>query len=276
MSQDPVEAIAQAVLYEGYLLYPYRPSAVKNQFRWTIGGVHPRESGEPWQIQTQCLVAGAAGEVEVEVELRYLQPLSRTEASGPHQDAMARRVSCTGDRMALAQEGPIEGSVEQEAVAVGEGLSRITVRVSNTTPIAPGSDRESWLLHTMASAHLVLRVRDGHFVSLIDPPEKLAAEARACVQVGVWPVMVGSEEARDTMLAAPMILEDFPRIAPESPGDLFDGTEIDEILTLRILTLTDAEKDEIRRTDDRARALLERTEALTEEELMSLHGQVRR
>ncbi len=74
------------------------------------------------------------------------------------------------------------------------------------------------------------------------------------------------------MLASPIILYDYPQIAPESPGDLFDGTEIDEILTLRILSLTEAEMSAV---DDRARALLQRTAALTGDDLMRLHGTVR-
>ena len=43
MNLAPVEAIAKAVLYEGYILYPYRASNVKNQRRWTFGGVYPRD-----------------------------------------------------------------------------------------------------------------------------------------------------------------------------------------------------------------------------------------
>ncbi|MBO0703460.1 MAG: hypothetical protein J2P38_11040, partial [Candidatus Dormibacteraeota bacterium] len=90
-----------------------------------------------------------------------------------------------------------------------------------------------------------------------------------------WPVLVGDPGTADVMLASPIILEDHPRVAPESPQDLFDATEIDEILSLRILTLSDAEKAELRRTDARAAALLERTESLTPEEFLRLHGTLR-
>ena len=41
------------------------------------------------------------------------------------------------------------------------------------------------------------------------------------------------------MLISPIILGDHPAIAPESAGDLFDATEIDEILTLRVMTMTE-------------------------------------
>jgi len=76
-------------------------------------------------------------------------------------------------------------------------------------------------------------------------------------------------------LSSPIILYDYPQIAPESAGELFDSTEIDEILTLRILTLTDEEKREMRNLDDRGRRILERTETMPLEQLMKLHGAVR-
>jgi hydrogenase maturation protease len=121
----------------------------------------------------------------------------------------------------------------------------------------------------------VLRVAGGEFVSLLEPPDEYREAAIACRHVGVWPVLVGLEGQRDTVLASPIILYDYPQIAPESAGDLFDGTEIDEILTLRIMTLTDEEKREMRGLDDRTRRILERTEAMPAEQLTKLHGALR-
>src|SRR5262249_1662766 len=83
------------------------------------------------------------------------------------------------------------------------------------------------------------------------------------------------EGERDCLLSAPIILYDYPQVAPESAGDFYDGTEIDELLTLRVLTMTDQEKQEMRRVDERARQILERTEALPPELLMRLHGATR-
>ena len=77
------------------------------------------------------------------------------------------------------------------------------------------------------------------------------------------------------MLSSPIILYDYPEIAPESPGDLFDGTEIDEILNLRVLTMTDEEKWEMSQVDERARQILNRTETLTEEDFWKMHGTIR-
>ncbi len=101
---------------------------------------------------------------------------------------------------------------------------------------------------------------------------KLAA---GCQNIGAWPVLVGDPGERDTMLSSPIILYDYPQVAPESPGDLFDSTEIDEILILRILTLTDDEKRAAAAVDERVRALLYRNESLAMEQLAGLHGAVR-
>jgi hypothetical protein len=85
-------------------------------------------------------------------------------------------------------------------------------------------------------------------------------------------VLVGE----DAMLSSPIILPDNPEVAPESPGDLFDGGEIDQLLTLSILAMSDEEKEADARGPTRARrAILERTEALSPDELMRLGGRWR-
>jgi hypothetical protein len=169
----------------------------------------------------------------------------------------------------------LRGTVEVTAEPLGQELWRMTVTIANTTPFEPG-DRQAALARTLCSTHTVLRAAGGGaFVSLTDPPEPLRAHAAACRNEGTWPVLVGEPGERHTLLSSPIILEDHPRVAPESPGDLFDGAEIDQLLRLSILSLTDEEKAEMRATDPRAREILERTEALTPVELMRLHGSVR-
>jgi len=154
----------------------------------------------------------------------------------------------------------------------------VQVQVKNQTPfddIAGETKRDGALMLSLVSAHVRLGVTAGQFVSLLEPPENMSDLAASCQNVGAWPVLVGAAGERDTMLASPIILYDYPQIAPESPGDLFDGTEIDEILALRIMTMTDAEKKEMRNGDDRARKILERTETLPMEHLLKLHGTLR-
>ncbi|HEV7857674.1 MAG TPA: hypothetical protein VGO91_03420, partial [Pyrinomonadaceae bacterium] len=155
---------------------------------------------------------------------------------------------------------------------------KVAVRILNLTPLdnAKSRSRDDALMRSLVSTHTILAVRDGEFVSLLEPPEAFREMAAACRNVGTWPVMAGEEGERDCMLSSPIILYDYPQIAPESAGDLFDGTEIDEILTLRIMTLTDAEKREMRGVDERARRILERTETLPLEQMMKLHGAMRR
>jgi hypothetical protein len=288
-----VEKVARAVLYEGYLLYPYRPSSVKNRQRWTFGALYPPEycaaQGDACEMQAECLVRGGEASV-LEARVRFLHLLER--AAGPRDDwqqAVEREVVAPGLRLGELLARPqalpfsfaggttplqhaIEGSLALCAQASGNELFKITARVRNVTPCGPGATRDAALMRALASAHLLLGIRDGQFVSLIDPPDPARAAAAECRNIGVYPVLVGGQ---DTMLASPIILYDFPQVAPESPGDLFDSSEIDEILTLRILTLTDDEKREMRAADPRARALLDRTESLGQDELMRLHGVLR-
>jgi hypothetical protein len=289
-------AIVNAVLYEGYLLYPYRPSSIKNRNRWTFGGVSPREhvtacgNLEPWFLETQLLVEGGAS-TRVEVRVRFLHLLER-EGDG-WQEAVEREVVAppfapgearsvpfafaggrTDDGIVRHHEG-VSGSLELSSEAVAPGVFRLHVRVANTTAGRDLDSRQA-LLRSFASTNTLLGVTDGAFVSAIDPPPGLAAAAAACKSQGTWPVLVGDEGSRDTVLSSPIILYDYPRTAPESPGDLYDGAEIDEILSLRIRTLSEAERLEVAGTDARARALLERTEALSPAELGRLHGTLRR
>ncbi len=171
----------------------------------------------------------------------------------------------------------IAGIVEVAAERIADALLRLTVRIENTTslPSAGLADRAEAQRRAFASTHTIIEARNGAFVSATDPPDTLRAAAAGCQNQGTWPVLVGPDADRSAILSSPIILPDYPQIAPESPGNLFDGTEIDEILTLRILAMTDAEKREMAAADPRARALLERTHALTPAEMARLHGTMR-
>jgi hydrogenase maturation protease len=330
------ERIVGAVLYEGYILYPYRPSAIKNQQRWTFGGVYP--PGFPGagasSMESQCLAAGEP-RAQIEVRVRFLQPILRQIYAAPAvteprgEDAVFSEVpslSCEGrtyytweeaiereirlpqaaleelarqprsvdfefpaERTAepiAGREGvagrvvrtreAIRGAASVAAMELEPGIYRLTLRMENSTPGPLGqSSAQAAGSRAFMSTHMVAGISGGHFVSIIDPPARFTAAARACTNEAAWPILVGDHGASDTLLCSPIILYDHPQIAPESPGDLFDGTEIDEILTLRILTMTDAEKSEMAATDERARALLARTEALTQDQLLQLHGAMR-
>ncbi|MBS1869283.1 MAG: hypothetical protein JSS99_06430 [Actinobacteria bacterium] len=318
---DPVRAIADAVLYEGYVLWPYRRSALKNAQRWTFGCVLPRAHCEAraagddaWTMQTQCLVEGPAharlratvrflhvvrrqahdlrghpvdvvehaGERHlswdeaVERELRpapaTLTQLGHARERSPFElPAGTAREPLPGGAALVRSWQQLEGLVELRAERRDERLHRVTVRIENRTPWR-GGPRAAALRRALCSTHTLLRVEGGAFVSLTDPPASLADEAAACANAGTWPVLVGEPDARDALLSSPIILADHPRVAPESPGDFFDGGEIDQLLVLNVLGLTDGEKDEMRASDPRTRALLERVEALGPDELMALHG----
>ena len=352
MNLRAVDQIAKAVLYEGYMLYPYRPSSVKNQQRWNFGVLCPRSyseaqnGSEAWTMQTECLVEGSF-RTGLKVRVRFLQLVARSVGElstpvnkwppgetpefrlvdklavndrvyQPWQEAVEREVSVPLCNMEALGHSPITQAfsfaAERHSESLGEcdgkpggespgmivgilvrersalfgeldvagarqdnGVFKVTVRIRNTTPfeISNETKREEALLSSLVSAHTILGVQDGRFVSLLAPPKQMSELAASCKNVGTWPVLVGEEGECDTVLSSPIILYDYPQIAPESAGDLFDGTEIDEILSLRIMTLTDDEKSEMSQSDERARQMLERTETMPVEQFMKLHGVLR-
>jgi hydrogenase maturation protease len=331
MNTKPIDAIATAVLYEGYMLYPYRPSSVKNRQRFNFGVLYPRAyshaqtGSDAWSTQTEFLVEGTSL-TSIDVRARFLKLAFRSERkladqapklevngsfAAPWQEAIECDVAvptCNLDALAAAgldwqfafaakdetesshdasgqqveitrKQESVCGVLKVNATRARDGLFKIQVRLENLTSSAEEDSarqsRDQVLMRSLVSAHILLGVADGQFVSLLEPPENLKDLAAGCRNVGVWPVLVGAAGERDTMLASPIILYDYPQIAPESPGDLFDGAEIDEILALRIMTMTDDEKHEMRHGDERARKILERTEALPMEHLMKLHGTLR-
>jgi hydrogenase maturation protease len=338
---DRVEKIADAVLYEGYMLYPYRPSSVKNQQRWNFGVLYPpswcdRQFGsDRSSMQTECLLKTSSSS-RLTVKVRFLHIVQRSvaklispqtkslvpaeptlelvdrlELAGrvyqPWQEAVERELSYVDlDPADFATMSPLmfdfpagkstdylrdeqgkeegalirewkalNGSVDIRSLSSHDEVVRITVQVENLTSSAPstGTPRESILMESLVSAHTILGVDNGEFLSLLEPPAGFEEQVAQCQNLGTWPVL--ATDNADAVLSSPIILYDHPQIAPESAGNLFDSTEIDEILSLRILTLTDEEKREMRQSDDRTRGILERTEQMPEEQFARLHGILR-
>lgn len=289
------ERVADAILYEGYALYPYRPSSAKNQFRWQFGVIAPRppreEDGEPWFAQTECLIeadgsSGAAASLSVCV--RCLRPQSSQAGApgggahvwmegAPH--AIELDVVDLG-RLPLSIRVPLDVDVAAGITVMAHrqgGFIKVRLRLENYEPWSHdyATDRDAMLRHSLVGAHLLLAAESGGFVSLLEPPDYAASAVAACTNRHTWPVLVGDRGRRDLMLSSPIVLYDFPAVAKESQGDLCDAAEIDEILSLRIMTMTDDEKREARETDPRVRAILDRVEAMTPEALSALHGTMR-
>lgn len=304
---DLARSVADAVLYEGYLLYPYRASARKNQVRWQWGVLMPPAyaaagHGEHASSHSECLLEPGTDSV-LHLRLRFLQMQHRSGGEGPvpeFDEAVEQEwdsvVSVsdlldTGQVVAVTVPGgtettdgvtrqrwPLEAEVRLSAQRLEGpyGVVRLSVEVVNTARWAEAdAARHLALRHSLIAAHTVLAATDGEFISLIDPPEWAKPAAGSCRNERTWPVMIGEAGRRDVILISPIILYDYPAIAPESPGELFDGTEIDEILTLRTMTLTDEEKAEARATDERARQLMDRIDSMPPEMLDKLHGAIR-
>jgi hypothetical protein len=348
MSIDEVRRIADAVLYEGYILYPYRASAQKNRSRWQFGVLMPpgyvaADPSESSTMRAEC-VFEHRGEPTVEVTVRFLQ-VQRRRTDGAVKDvsvptvwdeAVEQEVTETVAAQALFGGGavtrftvpgggdtettsgarvvwrrePLTGTLWVRATPLPGPwqAARLTVQVTNESEcpiqsasnpvVRDGSDkmadfaigpvaddsggyggssprRETALPAALIAAHLIITVSGGAFLSMTDPPEWASPQVAACHNTGCWPVLAGPESSREVMLAAPIILPDHPQVASESPGELYDGTEIDEILTLRTLALSAEEKAAARATDPRAAALIDRVEAMDAQSIAQLHGTIR-
>jgi hypothetical protein len=334
---EQARAVADAVLFEGYVLYPYRASAAKNQLRWQFGVLVPpawtATTGEHSVQRTECLLEPRDGD-RLHAELRFLHVRRRTverlDPDGgytevpeldlpdrvlvPWDEGHEERVlihetfaELMGDQFAAhAVRFDLPDAVEYEPVTDADGRTlgrlvrrrrrltgelrprveelpgpyrvlRLTVSVHNTT-IAPehaGTDRETALAHSLIGTHLLLGVPGGRFLSLTDPPEWARPAAASCRNDLTWPVLAGEPGTDDVMLSSPIILEDHPAVAEESPGPLYDATEIDEILSLRTAALTEREKREARGTDTRAAAVIDLVDDMPEAVRERLHGAIR-
>lgn len=325
--------IADAVLFEGYVLYPYRASAAKNRLRWQFGVLVPpgygQDSGEHSHQRTECLMEPRPGD-RLAVELRFLRAQRRTvqraTAAGgfesvheleladrvlvPWDEGVEERVELVVPVDELAGDGIVRPFalpaceemelLREGGVTVGRllrrreqaaGVLRLTARdvpgpyevrrlavvVENTADWSPGPGdrRDAALPRALVSAHLLLGLDRGAFLSVTDPPEWAKAAVGECRNEHTWPVLAGPPGRAQVLLSSPIILEDHPLVAPESLGALYDATEIDEILALRTAALTEREKREARGTDERARAVIDLADSMPPEVLERLHGAVR-
>ncbi|WP_235900414.1 hypothetical protein [Lolliginicoccus suaedae] len=319
-------AVADAVLYEGYLLYPYRADSRKNQARWQFGVLGPpgaaeASTGEDSRLATELLLRGGS---VLRVTLRFLQ-LQRRDVEEPrdgHYETVPE--AWVGDRRyvswdeAIAHEidlewdlsetlGQVERPVHDVSIDGGEdietlgpecrlrrtrwplrakailrrfpavdGTSTLALEIRNTSAEPSGPDpRADAIRHSLLGAHLIVTTPDGEFESLLEPRPDAEDAARARTHHRCFPVLAGAPGERRIMLVSPIILYDYPEIAGESTGPMFDATEIDEILTLRVMAMTDAEKELARATDPLAAGIIDRADGSTAESLAALHGTFR-
>jgi hypothetical protein len=319
---DRARTIADAVLYEGYLLYPYRASSRKNQIRWQFGVLGPRGAadagiGEDDSLSAQFLIDGANG---IKLVVRFLQLQHRTaerETGGGRYQRVDELTTPSGSWLSWDEAVEVElpfGSFyfaepagpwtlpvtapsgsDIEAVEGGrlvrtresvrgeltvgvervDGLNRVTVTVRNTAPCSDEAGKDWAIARSLIGTHLIAEVIDGEFISLLDPPDRAAAAAANCRQHRCFPVLAGRAGETDLLLVSPIILYDHPEIAEQSEGALYDSTEIDEILTLRVMTMTDEEKAQARATDPLAAQIIDRCDAMSPEAMQRLHGVLR-
>jgi len=315
---DRARAVADAVLYEGYLLYPYRANSRKNQTRWQFGVLGPSGAadagiGEDDSLSAQMIVA-PQGDPTLSVVVRFLQlqhrgvekhvgggrfepvdelvsgsqswlrwdeAVEREASFGPLRfdntclpidvDAGTDIEDVDGGRLVRTRRA-LHAQLDISAEPV-DGFVRLTMTVRNTA--APAADKDDAIAASLIGTHLIVEVHDGDFVSLLDPPVSAASAVAECEHHRCFPVLAGPPGDNALMLVSPIILYDHPEIAEQSKGALYDSTEIDEILTLRIMTMTDEEKAAARATDPLAAQIIDRCDSMSPEAMLDLHGVLR-
>jgi hypothetical protein len=317
---DRARAVADAVLYEGYLLYPYRATSTKNQSRWQFGVLGPQGAadtglGEDGTLSAQVLVRSyrvpsASGVVrflqlqhrgvERDVGGGRFEPVDELTAGSQRWLSWDEAVECEisiepfrvtslprtceisvpagrdvenveGGRIVRTRRS-LHGLVAMSAEQDGD-LLRLTFEVRNTAP--PAADKDEAIATSLIGTHLLIEVTEGEFVSLLEPPDSAAGAVARCGQHRCFPVLAGPAGEADLVLVSPIILYDHPEIAEQSKGALFDSTEIDEILTLRVMTMTDEEKAQARATDPLAARIIDRCDSMSPEAMLDLHGVLR-
>lgn len=270
-----VRAIADAVLYEGFMLFPYAKSSLKNQSPWQFGVLMPRgyaDASEPSETHTEFLVRPFSETAHVDLTVRFLQ--IRDE---PVEREVALNVELRGGEKAVPFEvDALHGIARVEVVRDG-AFRRIRLEIRNETPAPPGADRNEALRFALVSAHAVAAAHDAEFISLLDPPADANDAASRCSNSRVFPVLAGppgSGQSAQMLLASPIILYDFPAIAEQSRGQTFDATEIDELLLLSVASLSEDEKRAARAASPMTAQLVDRAEALDAETLAALHGRL--
>ena len=272
--------LVQTLLMEGYALYPYTPSAHKNATPTPFGIVYPPvyAEGSPTtfdRIQMNGVVeAGPDGTLAVTV--RFLQHDGVRHQAEPRcveLPATSLAELCTGGMVSTEFAfDSVRGHINMSARELLDGMTRITASIYNTTEVEPGLDRKVALMSSLLSTHVIARVTDGKFLSPIAPPEHAVMALMTSACVNTYPVLATDED--DVLLGAAIILPDHPQLAPESRGDLFDGTEIEEALLLHLLALSDDERASIEDQDPAVREMLRRAIETTPEEFAKLRGRI--
>jgi hypothetical protein len=262
-----LERLLDSLLYEGYALYPYTPEAAKNATPTPFGIVYPpayAAQGEASfdQLLLRCECRAPEG-ATVEAEVRFLAASGERHQARAHRAVLVPLVLGGGEHVEDFDFGSVSMRATLSSEQLGEGRAGVGLRVHNTTPTGAELDRAAALRCSLISTHPLLRLSAGRFVSPLES---------SCRSVNTWPVLATPDD--DVMLGAAIVLPDHPQLAPESLGDLFDSTEIEEALLLHVQALSDDERAAIERQDPAVSEMVARAAARTPEELLRLHGRV--
>lgn len=298
--ENALQELTHTLLYEGYALYPYRNTALKNKTPIPFGVVYPEVYCRYNQyvhcnMQTECLLKGNETTL-LNISIKFLH-ISNDAANAfawkaIEKEIVADKISLQvllnaatvipfcfekDDKKLNSSIAPLEGILTIEASAIPDlqHVFRITVFINNTTAVAHADtiSNNEVLKQAFVSTHTILKTTNGEFVSDQNPPKELKDIAKECKQINTYPVLIN--EANTMILSSPIILYDYPQIHPQSMGDLFDGTEMEEALLLHVNVLTEGEKEQLLNGDDKLREMMQKAANILPEEIINLHDKLK-
>lgn len=274
---EAAERLAQSLLYEGYALYPYTPAATKNATPTPFGIAYPTAyaNAQPAAFDHVRIELVALPEDGAEIEGAGLFLLPE----GTRHQAAEKRLEVGPVPVAQLLDAPVDiadgaAAASMSAERVDDDAVRVRFEIRNTTPLddeeAATMQRGEALRHALLSCHAMLGISAGRFASPIEDEGEIGAAVQACENVNAWPVLASPDDS--AALGAAVFLPDHPEISPQSRVNFFDNTEIEEALVLHVQALTDEERAAIDTQDPAVREMVERAEATTQEEILSMHG----
>ncbi len=329
---EAVRGVADAVMREGKVLYPYRASATKNHLRFQFGVIAPKQYVEmdpcdPCCVHGECIwEEKEVGELLVQLRFMTLEhrDIQKRIGAAPDEYVSVPEIEVDGDSyvswdeslehafvfslfpgtgselreiirvpgkfavselkdsqgmgvgrvVRKSEEVQLQLTIREEQVAGPWPLRKLVVELANETSWRRGLvHRDELMRHSILGTHFLAVIEGGKFYSMVDHPEFVAHAVSCCSNKGLWPILASGDDA--VVLFSPIILPDHPMVAPESEAEFFDATEIDELLALRIMTLTDEEKREVAATDSQVAEIVQLCDAMPEELLGRLHGAIR-
>jgi hypothetical protein len=218
-----LQQLTHGLLYEGYTLYPYKTTTLKNKIPIPFGVLYPKNYCQynkyvNSEMQTECITL-ANDLAELIVQIKFLQISYDNKGwTAIEHEVSSEKISIKnlpGNKNIIPfQFHLIEGTATIQAAEIRDikNAYLLSVIISNTTPVKKtGNITEDEILkYALVSTHTILKISDGEFVSLQKPDKEWRDLIKLCENKNTCPVLIDAENS--IMLSSPIILYDYPQI----------------------------------------------------------------